>query len=253
MFRKITGGLRRGPKRAASPAAAFAPPDPGAPLAVIGDVHGMIGPFTQLLEVLAREHPKAEVICVGDLIDRGEDSAQVLRLAFQRRDHLGLILGNHEEMLLAFLEAPARKGPRWLRYGGLQTLASFGIGGLTEGSSTEQLAKAAQALKAELGPDLLEWLHACPRFVQRGNVVVTHAGADPWHPMMMQPPQAVTWGHPDFGRRARTDGLWIVHGHTIVPDLVCANGVISVDTGAYAGGGLSCAVLADGRVAALRV
>ena len=73
---------------------------------------------------------------VGDYVDRGEDSAGVLRTLFARRDDPKLICltGNHEEMLLSFLDQPVEKGERWLRYGGMQTLASFGVGGVNPSS-----------------------------------------------------------------------------------------------------------------------
>ena len=233
------------PKRVETP---FPPPRPDGKLAVIGDVHGMLGPLERLLDRVAREHPEAKVISVGDLIDRGERSAEVLRLAHARRGQLHCLLGNHEEMLLRFLEAPETEAARWFRNGGLQTMASFGIGPIGLAPDGPACVDLRDRLRAALGPEIEAWLRSLPRFLQSGSVVVTHAGADPWLPIDRQPPQALTWGASDFGRRRRTDGIWIVHGHTIVDQPRAADGVISVDTGAFAGGALTLAVIEAGGV-----
>ena len=142
--------------------------------------------------------------------------------------------GNHEQMLLDVLDRPARNGPRWLRYGGLQTLASFGLRGLPETASEAQWEDLRDRLRAALGPDLEMWLRALPTLWQSGNVAVVHAGADPALPMSAQSAEVLTWGHEAFERVPRRDGVWIVHGHTIV--------------GAYATGRLSCALVAPNQL-----
>ena len=81
-----------------------------------------------------------------------------------------------------------------------------------------------------------------------GNVNFTHAGADPARPVAAQEAHTLTWGHPDFGMVPRSDGQWIVHGHTIVDAPFVAPGQICVDTGAFFSGRLTAARLADGDV-----
>ena len=243
---------RKSNSRVKVPEARFPPIDPrcesAETIAVIGDVHGMSRAFETLIERLSHEAPEAKLICVGDLIDRGEESAAVLRQAFDLRENLLVLLGNHEEMLLNFLDNPVEQGPRWLRYGGLQCLASFSIGGLNDRSEPARLLRARDDLRAALGEDLEHWLRSRPRQWQSGNVAVVHAGVDPWSPMSQQSDRTLTWGHADFGHRPRRDGIWVVHGHTIVDGPVYADGIISVDTGAYAGGGLTAALISAGSV-----
>ncbi|WP_377393372.1 metallophosphoesterase [Rhodobacter lacus] len=222
-------------------------------VAVIGDVHGMIDPFLDLIAQIDNAAPQAAIVCVGDLVDRGEASAAVLRHAHACRDRLTVLRGNHEDMLIGFLDAPAQEGPRWLNCGGLQTLASFGIGGLGPASGGARMEAAAAQLRAAIGPEIEAWLRALPRLWRSGTLVVTHAGADPLRPIEAQTESALSWGHPEFGRRARLDGLWIAHGHTIVADPVCADGIISVDTGAFSGGGLTAALICPGNLRFLRV
>lgn len=179
--------------------APFLPPTPDTPICVIGDVHGC---FVQLEKLLTKVPQDHRIILVGDYVDRGEYSAEVLRLISARPD-ITCLKGNHEEMMLRFLNDPLEQGPRWLRYGGLQT------------------------------------------WEMSGNVLVVHAGADPNVPPTEQSEKTLIWGHPSFLKTIRRDGVWVVHGHTIVGVAGANKGRISIDTGAFATGVLS-AVCLDG-------
>lgn len=211
------------------------PPDPLRPVAILGDIHGCDRLLARLLPRL-----EGQVICVGDYIDRGEESAAVLDRLIARPEVLCL-RGNHEDMLLAFLDDPEGKGPRWLRYGGLQTLASFGVGG---DLSTGRLGHIRDALARAMGDERIDWMRALPLWWQSGNLAVTHAGADPRRDLAQQEARDLLWGTPEFGRRPRTDGLWIAHGHVIVDAPTAEGGRIAVDTGAYATGRLTAAIIA---------
>ena len=226
-------------KRQNSAYDSFAPLAPEAPFAAIGDIHGRVD---LLGELLARIDPDLPVICVGDYVDRGEHSAEVLHLLHARPD-ITCILGNHEDMLLSFLKDPEEKGPRWLRYGGLQTLASFGVKGVTETAPPMALRTAAKQLKDAMGEEMIAWLDEMPELCQTGNVVITHAGANPAKPIDEQNRRTLLWGHPEFRKTPREDGLWIVHGHTIVDMPVAEAGRIPTDTGAYATGRLTAAII----------
>jgi len=219
---------------------AFPAPAPDQPLAILGDVHGR----DDLLYRAPQPDPDAQIVFVGDYVDRGENSAAVLRL-LRASPHIICLMGNHEEMMLRFLDAPEKHGSRWLRYGGLQTLASFGINRMSETSDAKQLAQARDALADAMGAELIAWVQALPSYWQSGNVVVTHAGADPGRPMDLQDTRALRWGHPEFEKTPRQDGLCIVHGHTIVAAPVMERGRINVDTGAYATGRLTIAHITD--------
>jgi len=190
-------------------------------------------------------HPGEKIICVGDLVDRGENSADVLRLTLERDAQPDFIClkGNHEHMLLRFLQAPEEQGARWLRYGGLQTLASFGIG-LRQGQPMETVR---DALAEKMGEELIRWLTNLPLQWVSGNVAVVHAAAHPAHPINKQSERVLMWGHPEFFQTPRNDGLWVVHGHTIVDVPHAKDGRIAVDTGAFGTGVLTAArVSVDG-------
>jgi len=208
----------------------------------VGDIHGRCDLLQRFLEL----RPLYPVICVGDYVDRGDQSADVLRLLHARPD-ITCLSGNHEEMMLRFLDNPEETGQRWLRYGGLQTLASFGIAGLTESSGADTLRSARDQLENAMGPKLVAWMRALPSRWQSGNVAVVHAGADPARSIADQNIKTLHWGHPDFPKIERNDGLWVIHGHTIVEAPSATAGRISIDTGAYATGHLTAVLIEPGK------
>lgn len=219
------------------------------PFYLFGDVHGHAELLKRTLDRLVPDHP---TVFVGDYVDRGENSAEVIRMLIDR-PNTHCIKGNHEDMLLSFLEDPVENGSRWLRYGGLQTLASYGISGVTETSRGRDLEAACNALRAAMGPEQIFWLRTLPLLYRNGNVGVVHAGADPSVRLEDQKAEHLLWGHRDFGRLPRKDGLWIAHGHTIVDEPAATGGILSVDTGAYATGRLTVAGIGKGAAEFLTV
>lgn len=214
--------LPRWPRRAAAPVA------PDAPFRAVGDIHGRAD---LLSRVLGRPGPP--LICVGDYIDRGPDSAGVLRTLAQDPG-ITCLMGNHEEMLLAFLDDPEGHGAHWLRHGGVQTAASFGLNAPSDAVSAGALTGLRDGVRAAMGDDLVDWLRHLPSSWHSGNVAVVHAAADPARPLDAQAPDTLHWGHPSFPGTPRRDGLWIVHGHVIVPAPRIRGQVVSIDTGAWA-------------------
>ena len=190
----------------------------------------------------------ARIIYLGDYVDRGDASAAVLQhlwdLTRAQPQHHICLKGNHEAMMLDFLDNPREKGARWIRYGGLQTLASYRIGGITERSSVEDIAHASRALRDALPEGLIEWMQNLPTQYQSGNLVCVHAALDPKLPLEEQSEKTRLWGHKEFLKTARPDGLWVAYGHTITetPGLIDTR-CLALDTGAYATGWLTAAGL----------
>lgn len=221
---------------------------PEVDVAVIGDLHGRADLLEQMLTMLAKEASEAQVLCVGDYVDRGPDSKAVLQRLRSHSGNMICLLGNHEVMMLDFLEDPVEHGGRWLRNGGVTTLASFGIN-LDEGLGRAELLKARDALQAELGDGTRDWLDGLPIYWQSGNLLVTHAGPDPKLPIDRQDEASFLWGHNRFLRDARNDDLWVAHGHWIKDRGTCASARIAVDTGAWTTGKLTAAFIQkDGSV-----
>ncbi|MEQ5871975.1 metallophosphoesterase [Sagittula sp. NFXS13] len=251
LLNKILGrkGHPTAPSRKAEASIPFtAQIEPDAPFFAIGDVHGCIRQLGDLLVKIEKLEDVPQVICVGDLVDRGDDSAAVLNMLRRLNGEFGdLVLslkGNHEAMMLDFIDDPERSGDRWLRNGGLQTLSSYRV---SRSSGTSLIALRDRLVEA-MGQDMVDWVRALPVKWQSGNVAVVHAGADPLVPMNLQSDELLLWGTSDFTKIPRPDGTWIVHGHTIVREPKAENGRISTDTGAYATGRLTCAYVRTGDV-----
>lgn len=177
-------------------------PEPEIPLCIIGDVHGC---FTLLKRMLTQVPQGARIVLTGDYIDRGQQSADVLRRLIADPS-LTCLKGNHEDMLLRFLANPEREGPRWIRHGGMQTLASFGIQDAQVQITGDELRGCRNRMQDAMGEDLIAWIAALQTSVLSGNVLVVHAGADPRVSPLAQSEDTFLWGHPDFLRRARRDG-----------------------------------------------
>ncbi len=219
-------------------------------LYAIGDVHGR----SDLLEVLIekilvdalREHDRTgescpPVIFLGDVIDRGPDSRGVLELMCAIREWPEiapiLLMGNHEAMLLNFLDDPV-PNRRWLKYGGYEMLVSYGLGRIGDLENPDELARIGAALRDAMG-DHIEIIEGAVPWHEDGNLAFVHAGADPELPISIQKPETLIWGHEAFERKRRKDGKWIVHGHTIVEKPVVKRNRISLDTGGYITGVLT--------------
>jgi serine/threonine protein phosphatase 1 len=229
-----------------APKATFdAPLAPDVAFYAIGDIHGRADLLQRLLgQIGGGEHPAARLIFVGDYVDRGDQSREVLEmlraLQAEKTQDTVCLMGNHERMLLDFLDDPVTHGPGWTRHGGLQTLASFGVGMAPDTGDAARWIATRDALRSALGPGET-WLRDLPLRWQSGNVAVVHAGADPALAIEAQADRTLLWGHKDFEARQRTDSVWVVHGHTITENPEATLGRIPVDTGAYATGRLTAA------------
>ncbi len=223
----------------------------------VGDVHGRHDLLERLLARIVEDFRAsggapgpARVVFLGDYVDRGDGARETiaaLRALAGGGDIAPLFLmGNHEEMLLRFLREPAT-GAHWVRNGGLQTLASYGIAPGGTFQSEEDAVAVRDALREAMGRDLdfLESLQLCHH---AGNVFFAHAGADPDVPTDEQDVQTLLWGSRRFQETVRADGMWVVHGHFVVDHPAAENGRIAIDTGAYFSGRLTAARIAPGDV-----
>jgi len=234
-----------------------AQPMPENDLFVVGDIHGRADLLSKLLNMVnlpesLNNGTEQKLVFVGDYVDRGENSLEALSMVFglceSHPESVIALQGNHEKMLLEFLDQPKGKGRRWLRNGGLQTLASFGVGNITETSNEADLQKARDRFKNTLSEGMEKWLRAMPLTYNSGNIWVVHAAADPNVPFEDQSDRVLLWGLSDFHRAPRSDGNWVVHGHTIIDTAKVEAGRISIDTGAYFSNRLTLAHIENGKI-----
>ena len=238
----LIGGIKSSllGKRTGAPVQQFdSPIAPDEPFIAIGDIHGSLQALGSVLQQIEEMALSEKIICVGDYVDRGDSSAEVLTVLKQlnETDSKGFIClaGNHEAMLLKFIDSPSKSGSSWLKHGGLQTLASYGVAHTNLGD----FEATRDALVDAMGAPMIEWLRELPMIWTSGNVAVVHAAAHPGLAIDEQPRKILLWGHPKFMQMVRTDGTWIIHGHTIVDQPSVDLGRVAIDTGAYATGRLT--------------
>jgi len=225
-------------------------------LYVIGDMHGRADLLDALLsridaDVAAKPCEAHAVMGIGDYVDRGPDSREVIeRLVACVRAHRTILLkGNHEAYLLEFLHNPSVLGD-WRQYGALQTLISYGLKPSLNPSEAE-----AHELAREFA-SVLPWEHralleALPVSFSSGDFFFAHAGIRPGVPLAAQQEQDLLWIRDDFLLCEDDFGKVVVHGHTPVREPEIRPNRINIDTGAYATGRLTCLRIEGHSVAVL--
>ena len=201
----------------------------------VGDIHGCADLLDALLgriETHAGGRPR-NLVFLGDYIDRGPDSAGVVRtlrrLQWSEPERVTCLMGNHEAMLLDSLETPGA-AEHWLHNGGGETLASFGV-----------------SEAAALPRDVLDWIEALPSVHGDARRWYVHAG---FHPASEAPDSETRnrlWIREPFLGEDHDFGRHVVHGHTPRPDgrpEIRAYRT-NLDTGAVYGGALTAGAFTD--------
>ncbi len=219
--------------------------EPGERIYVVGDVHGRLDLLTEIVDRIG-EHagrlPPARaihVVLLGDLVDRGPDSAGVLGHvhSLQRRHDAFVVLkGNHEDMMIRALAGERGVLSAWLGGGGAETLASYGIPLPAEPYDEEEVAAA---LRAAVPRPIRHWLAALPLTARSGDYFFCHAGVRPGVPLKRQSAQDLLWIRREFLSDDSDHGAVVVHGHSIASDVEWRDNRIGIDTGAYRTGRLT--------------
>jgi serine/threonine protein phosphatase 1 len=206
---------------------------------VVGDIHGRLDLLEQLLDKIHRDLSKrrarkALLVFVGDLIDRGPRSAQVVeRLRTYRRPGIRTVflLGNHEEVLLRILSGEADLIAKWCQFGGTECLKSYGADSakLAQASEKEALAIVRKAIPKEHVKFIESFDDSC-RF---GDYLFVHAGIRPGVDLDQQRQSDLRWIREPFLFDETDHGFIVVHGHTIRPEVETRPNRIGIDTGAY--------------------
>ena len=229
-----------------------AAPD-GMRLYAIGDVHGRFDLLQQMHHLIAaeimRDQPQDwRIIHLGDYVDRGPQSAQVLDLLAKltaRDPRYIALMGNHDEDMLEFLTDPTPEGARiFLSYGGVETAESYGV--VLDESNRAALLESHRLLLSALPDKHMTLLRDLPRAVTFGDYFFCHAGARPGVALDAQDPHDLIWIRRAFLDHAGLFEKMIVHGHTPHPQPQQHPNRINVDTMAFATGRLTALVM-DGR------
>lgn len=212
----------------------------------IGDVHGRLDLLMGLVKRIKADHrarapAELDIVLLGDLVDRGPHSAQVIEYLRAAR-HAGFarfhfLCGNHEEAMLASLAPGALvEETGWLDYGGYETMRSYGA----DDGTFEHCGAALAGLMRMLVPDShIDFLEGLADQVLIGDYLFVHAGIRPGVPVERQDARDLRWIRAPFLEDARDHGVIVVHGHTIREAPEVRGNRIGVDTGAYLSGVLT--------------
>lgn len=221
---------------------------PGQRVYAIGDVHGCADELDRLLEAIDADHDRRgpamkTVILLGDLVNRGPDSARVIACARQLlASGVGRLLkGNHEELFVLAARGDHQAARTLMANGGAATLASFGF-------AEEEIGKGsyrdlAALLQARIPRDVVAFLDAGEDKIAIGDYLFVHAGVRPGVPIAEQEGADLRWIRNEFLSSRVGHGAMIVHGHTIGETIVERANRIGVDTGAYRTGILTAVAL----------
>ena len=214
---------------------------------VIGDIHGRCDLLDEL--ILAIEEDDAQVgqaettiIFLGDLVDRGPESARVIETARQwgKRRKVRYLAGNHEEMFLQSFEDKEMLR-HFLKHGGRETVLSYGI---KKKRYNELSLKELQQELHELVPKKhRKFLGAMEDIILAGDYAFAHAGINPKRAIDDQQQSDLRWIRDRFLKHREPLTHVVVHGHTIFEDVEHTPYRIGIDTGASRTGILTALVL----------
>lgn len=229
------------------PPSTAATPD-GVRVYAIGDIHGRADLLAALIAAIdaddaARGPAQTNIILLGDLIDRGPDSAGVIRLVrdWQARRAVRILMGNHEEMFLDALEKEEAMR-HFLRYGGREMLLSYPLDPMA--FSRAELAEVAALALAAIPADDIAFIRSFEDQIALGDYLFVHAGIRPGVAIEDQRPSDQRWIREQFLNHGESFGRVVVHGHTIFDTAEIRHNRIGIDTGAYCSGRLTALGLA---------
>lgn len=209
----------------------------------IGDIHGRADLLAPLIAAIdaddaARQPAGTTIILLGDLIDRGPDSAGVIGLvrSWQQRRTVRVLMGNHEEMFLAALEKPEAMR-HFLRFGGREMLLSYPLDPLAYAAA--ELEDVATLARSAIPAEDIAFIRTCEDHVSLGDYLFVHAGVRPGVALQDQSPGDLRWIREAFLAHEESHGPIIVHGHTIFDCPQIRHNRIGIDTGAYRTGRLT--------------
>lgn len=197
----------------------------------VGDIHGCAKALRTMIELIAPQ-PDDTVIFLGDYVDRGPNSRDVIDqiLTLQKECNVVPLRGNHEIMLLGILMS-GLSPDLWLNSGGRATVTSYG-------GSLEKIPASHMQFLCDLRP-----------FHETENAIFVHANYLPDRPMSEQPDQRLYWDHlsglvprpHESGKRVfvghtpQASGEILDHGHMVCIDTCCFGGrwltALDVDSG----------------------
>ena len=194
--------------------------DDGHKVYVVGDVHGHLATFRALIHRLNLSADD-RVVCLGDMIDRGPDSAGVMKL-IRSDERIICIKGNHEHMALQSITEDGRVElwQPWMRRGGKSCWASYIV------QAEGDLYQAKRDFLSDM-----RWIDILPTQIVLDNFRLVHAGYDPRMALDAQGDKELLW----------IRKIWYRHEKPVDPDRTVIYGhTTTMKLGAKKGGDIAC-------------
>ena len=215
----------------------------------VGDIHGREDLLMDLHKMILQDSSKflgdKVVVYLGDYIDRGLHSKEVVDLLLNKPlvNFKPIYLrGNHEQVLLDFLNVDANIAMEWFNFGGQSTLLSYGVS-ITGVSFGDKLNLLQQDLADKIPAEHLSFYTQLNYSYECGDYFFVHAGVKPKKALKRQSELDMMWIRNEFLASNFQFKKMIVHGHSIVDQPEQKDNRIAIDTGAYNSGRLTCLVL----------
>lgn len=191
-------------------------------LFAISDIHGCFKPFYELVVNTIKLSKSDQLILLGDYIDRGEQSKEVIDFIIDlinKGFNVTALTGNHEAMLLEAYRNPDEL-PIWFMNSGMSTLESFGIQDILEFDNR-----------------YIEFFAGLDYYKIIGNVIFVHAGFDDFAPDPFDDKHTMIWESSYSYKNPLLSGKTVIHGHrpktiSYVRKMISEKSkVIPIDTG----------------------
>ena len=215
---------------------------PGQRVYAIGDIHGCDAQLANLYNIVAEDLARRPVdepvlLHIGDYVDRGADTAGVLRRLLRGSPVAGMavvnLVGNHDETMLNALSGDRPAATDWLFAGGRPALESYGI----------DPDSPRESWPENVPPEHLDFLRNLTLTHREGGYFFVHGGIRPGVPLEQQAREDLLRMRQPFLYSEADFGAVVVHGHTPVKEPVVRHNRVAIDTGAVFGGKMTCLVL----------
>ncbi|WEX08162.1 metallophosphoesterase family protein [Chelativorans sp. AA-79] len=224
----------------------------GAIVYAVGDVHGCYGQLLSLERQIEADAAgfkgRKLIVMLGDYIDRGPESAQVIEHLLQTPPegfHRICLAGNHEAAFLDYLEGRLPRDA-WLAMGGGAALRSYGMD-LAYLSNLYSSAQIDDMVRSGIPQQHRDFLRTLPIMAYSRQVAFVHAGIRPGLPLERQDERDILYIRDEFFDNIHLLDRWVIHGHTPVEKPELKGRRLNIDTGAYMGGPLTAVQIGAGR------
>lgn len=218
---------------------------PGQRWYAIGDIHGRYDLLNHLIAQIDADNTRrssadTRLLFLGDYIDRGPESRQVIDLMIKfdfGDDRAKFLMGNHEEVLLATAEGNRRAATLFHKMGGRETLLSYGAS--AQEYDYADSSGVIDLVRTKIPAHHLQWMRGLQNSCQTGDYLFVHAGIRPGVALKAQKSSDMRWIRNEFLEYPASHGLMVVHGHSVTDSIDERPNRIGIDTGAYASGVLT--------------